>query len=270
VPPSDRLNVSHPNERAYREPLFVEVHDHDHRGAEQQRGSRRCQSDGSRAGNEHRRAGGDAGRDATVISRRENVGEAGEVANLLHRLSLVWETQQIEIRIRHHDVFGLSADPTAHVHVAIRAAGALGIHVQAYSRGPLQARATTAASDVERYRDQIADVNELDVGAGFDDLAGDLVSEHQPRGRGGSSSDHVLVAPANVGTHDLENDSVITALAARIDEFRKIDAAHLHLAGPDVNDSAIARHDLLLLKVSIRMPSCPLPRPLGPVRLNPR
>jgi len=76
------------------------------------------------------------------------------------------------------------------------------------------------------------------------------VPEHEAGPRGGSSSNHVLIASADVGTHDLENDSMLAALAAWIDELRKIDAAHLDLARPHVNDSAIGCHRLLLLKES--------------------
>jgi hypothetical protein len=66
------------------------------------------------------------------------------------------------------------------------------------------------------------------------------MSEDEPWLGRRPSPHHMLIASANIGTYDFENDAVITPLAARVNQFRKINAAHFHLARPDVNDSAIA------------------------------
>ena len=49
----------------------------------------------------------------------------------------------------------------------------------------------------------------FDVGAGFDDFAGDLVAENHAGGCGGAAADHVLIGAADVGGDDLQDDAVI-------------------------------------------------------------
>ena len=100
-------------------------------------------------------------------------------------------------------VFGLAADPAAHVDIAVSRAGPRRIHVQADAGLAFLAVAAAAAGDVERHRHQVADLDEFDVAAGFDHLAGDLVAEDQARRRGSAAADHVLVAAADVGGDDL-------------------------------------------------------------------
>jgi hypothetical protein len=52
----------------------------------------------------------------------------------------------------------------------------------------------------------------------------------------------MLVGPANVGRHDLENDAVMDFLAGRIAEDRKVDLLDLYFAGLYVDHAAIGRH----------------------------
>ncbi len=86
-----------------------------------------------------------------MITGWQDVGQAGEIADLLHRLILVGKAQEIEVRVGHHDVFGLTANPAAHVHIAVRAAGARRIDIQAHGSVALLAGATTPAGDIERH-----------------------------------------------------------------------------------------------------------------------
>ncbi len=79
----------------------------------------------------------------------------------------------------------------------------------------LLAVAAAAAGDVEGHRYEVTHLYELDVAAGFDNLAGDFVPEHQTGRRRGAASHHVLVAPADIGAHDLEDDTMVAAPVAQ-------------------------------------------------------
>jgi hypothetical protein len=57
-----------------------------------------------------------------VKSRGQDVGQAGRIADLFESLRLVRELQTIEVGVRHHDVFGLAADPPAHIDITVSAA----------------------------------------------------------------------------------------------------------------------------------------------------
>ena len=207
-------------------------------------GRRAGQSDRSGAGDVDDRARSDARRDRAVIAGGEDVGEQREIVDLRHGSRLVGELQQIEIGVRHHDVLRLAADPAAHVDVAVGRAGPRRIDVQADAGLAFLAVAAAPAGDVEGHRNQIADFDELHVAPGFDDLAGDLVAEHQPVRRGGAAADHVLVAAADVGGDDFENDAVL-AFARAQREFRKVDGLYLHLARSHISDSAVRSHRTL-------------------------
>jgi len=97
-----------------------------------------------------------------------------------------------------HHVFGLAADPAAHIHVAVGRAGPRGIHVQADAGLAFLAVAAAPAGDVERYRNNVSDVQILDVTSFFNDFAGDLVPENQAGRRGGAPANHMLIAAAYV------------------------------------------------------------------------
>src|SRR5207302_10268368 len=105
-------------------------------------------------------------------------------------------------------VLGRTADPAAHVDVAIRRAGSFGVDVEAHPRVALLAHATAPAGDVERDRAQVPNLDELDPRARLDDLTGDLMAENEALGGSGASTDHVLVRAADVGGHALQDRRV--------------------------------------------------------------
>ncbi len=135
-------------------------------------------------------------------------------------MCFVGELDQVEIGVRNQNIFRLAAHPSAHVHVAVSGAGTRRIHGQADSGLAFPAIAAAPAGDVERHGDQVAHVEELDVAALLDNLARDLVSQHQARRRGGPAANHVLIAATNIGGDDLQDDAVIDLLARRVLQFR--------------------------------------------------
>ena len=203
------------------------------------------------AGHVHGRPGGDPGGVGAVVAGGEDVRQHREIADLRHGLVLVGELQQVEVRVRDHHVFGLAADPAAHVHVSVGRAGTVGVDVQADAGLALLAVPAAAAGDVERGADQVADLDELDVGPGLDDLAGDLVAEHQALRRGRAAAHHVLVTAADVGGDDPEDHSVrdLPADVRRVDarpvlqlQLRVVDRLDFHVPRLDVGDGPVSWH----------------------------
>jgi hypothetical protein len=123
--------------------------------------------------------------------------------------------------------------------------------VQADAGVALLAHAAATAGDVERHRDEVAGLDELDPGTDFDHLTGDLVPEDQARRRGGAAADHVLVRPADVGRHDLQ-DRAVRGLAPdirRVDawavlqlQLRVVDCLHLDLPRLYVRNCLVTGH----------------------------
>ena len=169
---------------------------------------------------------------------REYVGQQGQILDLVHRLVPIRELQQVEVSVRNHHVLGLATDPAAHVDVAVGCSRTGRIDLEADSGLAFLAVAAAAAGDVERHRDQIAHVDELDIWAGLDDLAGDFVAEGQSHGSRGASPDHVLVASADVGGNYLENDAV-TALAIPQRQLRKVDGLDFDFPWTDVVNASV-------------------------------
>src|SRR5690606_29932736 len=180
------------------EALPVEVPDDHDRGAEQLRGVGGGEPDRPRARDVHRRPGGDARGVGAVVAGGEDVRQHGQVEDLLHGLVAVRELQAVEVGEGHHHVLGLPAFPAAHVDVAVGRPGAARVDVEADPRLPLPAVAAPPAGDVERDRDDVPDVQELDVVALLDDLPGDLVPERLPGRSSGAAPYHVLVGAADV------------------------------------------------------------------------
>ncbi len=226
-----------------RQPLGVEVADHHHRGAEQPARSGRREPHRSGARDVADRAHPDAGLDRAVEAGRQNVAQHGEIADLAHGAIAIGELQQVEIGIGHHDVARLAADPAAHVDVAVGAARPGMVHVQADAGVAILAGAAATASDVERHGDEVANVHHFDVGALFDHLAGDLVAEHESRGRRGAAAHHVLIGAADVGGDHLQDDRMLDLLAVGILHLGVVDVLHLDLAGAEINDAAIPGHE---------------------------
>src|SRR3979409_82314 len=113
-------------------------------------------ADGTGTGDIDRRARLDARGQGSVEAGRQDVRQHGEVHDLGQGLVLVRELEQIEVRIGHHDVAGLAADPAAHVDIAVGAARATGIDRQAHAGIRLPAGAAPSTGDVERHRYEIA------------------------------------------------------------------------------------------------------------------
>ena len=226
------------------EALGIHVADHDDRGAEDV--GRGCGSHADRAcaGNVDGGSDTDAGVDCPVEAGGEDVGEHGEVLDLRHGLGLVGERDEVEVGVGDHDVLGLAADPSAHVDVAVGSAGATGVDVEADSGLLGAAGAAAAASDVEGDGDEVSLFDVLDVGAEFDDFAGDLVAEDHAGGRGGAAADHVLIGAADVGGNDLQDDTVIDLLSCRIFEFGVVDRLNFDMIWTEKDDSAIGRHTI--------------------------
>jgi hypothetical protein len=111
-----------------------------------------------------------------VVAGREDVRQHGQVEDLLHRPLPIRELQAVEVGERDHHVLRLPAFPAAHVDVAVRRSGPARVDVETDPGLAFLAVAAPAAGDVERHRDEVADVEELDVLALLDDLPGDLVS----------------------------------------------------------------------------------------------
>src|SRR5690606_1173166 len=163
----------------------------------------------------------------------------------------IWEPQQVPVGIGDHHVLGLPAHPAAHVDIAVGAAGTVRVHVQTDLGAARLAHLAAAAGDVEGDRDQVAFLDELHARPVLDDLAGDLVAEHEAFGGGGAAADHVLVRAADVGGDDLQ-DRRMGELAADVRgvhpgtvlqlEGRVVDVDDVDLPGALVGDRAVAGH----------------------------
>ena len=148
-----------------REPFLVEVADDHDGGAEQLRRGGRGEADRAGAGDVDGRAGG---RPRPCSSRGSRSG----------RCPTAWPGRGSSPSPgRGRGTSGSSSRrtgpgrsspdrrPSAHVDVAVRRAGPVGVHVQADAGLALLAVATAAAGDVERHADHVADLEELDVPA---------------------------------------------------------------------------------------------------------
>jgi hypothetical protein len=69
---------------------------------------------------------------------------------------------------------------------------------------------TTTASDVERDRYKVADLDELNIRALFDHFTGDLMPEHKTLWGRRTPSHHVLIGPTNVGRDNPKNRAMWT------------------------------------------------------------
>ena len=231
------------------EPILVEIADDDTGRSEQMRRGGRGDSDGTCTGDVDRRTHTDPGADRTVEPGGEDVREHREVEDLLHRLVLVRELQEVPIGVGHEHILGLTADPTAHIDIPVGRARTIGIDVEADAGLAFPAVPAATAGDVERHRDEVADLDELDIATDFDDLTGDLVTEDEALRGSRTAPDHVLVGAADVRCHCLEDDAVID-LAADIggidsgpvleDEFRVFGVDDFDFSGTGVADCLIA------------------------------
>ena len=174
-----RSTVSQPKLSACFQALLDHVaDDHDRRPEElcRMRGS---QPNGAPARDVDRRAGTYPSRVRAVEAGREDVRQHRQVEDFLHRLLFVGELEQVPVGVRDHHVLGLATDPAAHVDIAVCRAGAVRVDVEADTGFTLLAVATASTGDVEGHRDEVSLLDELDVAAELDHLAGNLVAEDQ-------------------------------------------------------------------------------------------
>lgn len=144
--------------------------------------------DRASAGDQHRRPRRNTGRHAAVIAGGENVTQAGQVAHCFARLIFVGKLQRVPVRIWHHHVLGLAADPTSHVDMAIGTAGAICVDIETHAGVTFLAIAAAPAGDIKRHGNEIALLDELDVTAAFDYFTGDLVPKHHAGRRNPTST----------------------------------------------------------------------------------
>src|ERR1700730_4349504 len=235
-----------------REALGNEIAHDDHGRAQELRRVRTGQAHRPAAGDVDGGTGADTRRVGAVEPGREDVREHGQVEDLLHRLVLVRELQQVPVGVGDHDVLSLATNPAPHVDVAVCGTRALGVHIEADSGLALLAVAAPATGDVEGHRAEVALFDELDVAADLDHLAGDLVAQHQAlRGRG-ATTDHVLVRAADVCRDDPKDDTVVTfathilGVDARTvfkHQLRIVDGLDFDFAGADIGDRLVTRHE---------------------------
>src|SRR5262249_10214072 len=84
-------------------------------------------------------------------------------------------------------------------------------------------------------------LDELYVASGFNDLAGDFVAQYEALRRCGAAADHVLVAAADVGGNDFEDDAML-AFTRSEGEFGVVDALDFDFRWSHVGDLTIACH----------------------------
>lgn len=220
----------------------VDVANDHHRRAQQTGGRSSSQAYRAGTGDIHGAARADAGGNGAVVAGRQDVGQAGQVADLLHGLVAVRQFQQVEVGVRHQHVFGLAAGPVAHVDVAVGTAGASRVDGQADAGVLLLAGTAAPASHVERYRDQVAELQVLDVAALLHHLAGDFVTQDQADLGGGTATHHVLVRAADIGGYHAQDDAVLNLPAARVLHFWIVDFLYFDLAIAEIHDTTITRH----------------------------
>jgi hypothetical protein len=180
--------------------------------------------------------------DASVIARRQNIAKTGKVPDFRERLILFRKPEQVPIGIRHHHVFGLSADPSAKIDVAVGATRPARIHVEADVGMALLTIAASSARDVEWHRDHVAFADEFNAAAAFDDFAGNLVPEDQSGRRSCAPAHHMLIAAADVSRDRLDDDAVVDFPALRRLQLGVVDALHLDFARSEIDHSVIGSH----------------------------
>jgi hypothetical protein len=202
-------------------------------GAGQAHGSSASHVDGS--------ARADASRDCAVVPRGENIRKQRQVADFRHSLGRVGEPEEVEIGVGDHHIFGLAADPAAHIHIAVGSAGPGRVHIQADASLALFAVAAAAAGNVEGHRHDIAHADKLHIPPGLDHLAGDLVAQNQPLRRRRSSPHHVLIRATDVCGDYLQNHAMFTFARAE-SQFGVVDGAYFDNPRLDVRKASVACH----------------------------
>src|SRR5205085_5432529 len=122
--------------------------------------------------------------------------------------------------------------------------------------------AAAPAGNVKGHRDQIAHVQKFDVAAFLDDLAGNLMPQHQAGRSRSPAAHHVLIAAADIGGDDPQKNAMINLLALRVLQFRKVNRLNLNFTWTKINYATIGCHQDLLRMPWRRLPprSDPVPR----------
>src|ERR1700730_8519859 len=178
-------------------------------------------------------------------TRGQNVRKHGEVADLIHGLVLIRESEQVEIGEGHQDVVRLATDPTAHVDVAVRTTRLSLIYIETNARVAFTASTAASAGHIKWNGYQVADVEKQHIPALLDYFAQDLVSKYYSFGCGRTAAHHMLVRSAYVGRHHLQDDAVFNVLTLGILEDGVVDVVDCHLARTLVYYASIIRHGFL-------------------------
>src|SRR5581483_5085386 len=96
-----------------------------------------------------------------------------------------------------------------------------------------------SAGDIKGHGAEVAHFDELHVTAGLDDFAGDLVAEDESLRRSGAASDHVLIATADIGGNNFQNDAMLAFPRAKR-ECRIVDRLDFYCSRSDIGDPAIS------------------------------
>src|ERR1039457_4197126 len=116
---------------------------------------------------------------------------------------------RLKIGVRHHHVLRLPSNPAAHIDVAVSRSRPRRVDVQTDARVALFAVAAAPTGDGERHRDQDTDPDELHLTPRLSHFPRNLVAQNQSLGSGRAAAHHVLVAAANIGAYDFENNPVL-------------------------------------------------------------
>ena len=186
--------------------------DAEHRGRTAQHGGvGGHQPDGPGSEHRHALARRDPRELAAVVAGREDVGEQHVV---LLALRVGRQLQAVEVRVRHAQVLGLTAEVGPHGHVAVGAAGEAGVDGQAERGVPGHAVLAEAAGHVERHDHVVAAVQRGHPGPEFLDDPEVLVPEDDPGPGRGAAFVHVQVRAADRSRRDA-HDHVAGVFDAR-------------------------------------------------------
>ena len=178
---------------------------------------------------------------------RENVRQEGQVADLLHGLVLVWEAEQLKVGIGHKQVFRLSTLPIAEIE-PVGSTGDIWIRSLADFRPARPAIATPAARDIERHRDEIAFLEESNIGSELNYLASHFVSHDHALGHWERATVDVEVASADIRSDNFQYDTVRCFCSVGHLQFWEVEIFDLHVLWISEHYCAIAiSHDSRVL-----------------------
>jgi hypothetical protein len=191
------------------------VPDDDHGRAQQVARGGTSQPDRSRTGDVDNGPGTDTCAHGPVEPGREDVRQTGEVLDLGQGLVSVREAQEVEVGVGDHDVLSLPSDPPSHVDIAVGGPGTGGFTFRQIPVLPsLQLRQRPQAMLKGTETRSPTFTNSTSRPAS---MTSPVIScpRTNPAGRRSTAPHHVLVAPADIGAHDLEDHAVVAATVAQ-------------------------------------------------------